>query len=124
MEQHQENSKESVIGGLKRKAVQVTICNRHLACTCLFLDNKSRPLAYEKGFYAINHRAKKLLLETEAVILAHSHSFGSQLTLEDIEFSAELRGRIFDDLDITVLDHLVVGDNGITSFAKLGIFAN
>ncbi|MEE8388225.1 MAG: DNA repair protein RadC [Acidiferrobacterales bacterium] len=97
---------------------------------CLFLDTRHRVLAFEELFrgtldgaavYPREVVKQALAHNAAAVILAHNHPSG---VAEPSRADEALTQRLKDALalvDIRVLDHLVVGDGDITSFAERGL---
>ncbi len=96
----------------------------------LFLDNQNRLIAYEELFFgtidgasvyprevvrrAINHNAASL-------ILAHNHPSG---VAEPSQADQRITGRLqaaLELIDVRVLDHMVVGDTEVVSFAERGL---
>lgn len=102
---------------------------REIFC-CLFLDTRHRVLAFEELFHGTLDGAavyprevvkQALAHNAAAVILAHNHPSG---VAEPSKADEVLTQRLKDALalvDIRVLDHLVVGDGEITSFAERGL---
>lgn len=96
---------------------------------CLFLDNRHHIIAFEKLFFgtvdgaAVYPReiAKKALRHNAAaVILAHNHPSG---VTEPSQADRSITKRIVNALkllDIRVLDHVIVGAEPATSFARRG----
>jgi DNA repair protein RadC len=96
---------------------------------CLFLDARHRVIAYEELFYgtldgtAVHPReiAKRALeLNAGAVLFGHNHPSGMP---EPSEADKTLTNRLKTALallDVRVLDHLVVGVEGVFSFAEHG----
>ncbi len=97
---------------------------------CLFLDNKHRVIKYENLFWGTINAAvvyprevvaKALEYNAGAVILAHNHPSG---VAEPSEADRQITVRLQDALalvDVRVIDHLVIGDGEIVSFAERGI---
>ena len=95
---------------------------------CLFLDSKHRVLEFQEMFRGSVNCAtvhprevvkEALRLNAAAVILAHNHPSGdSNPSSQDIELTGKLKD-ILQVIDVTVLDHLVVGDE-VTSLADSG----
>lgn len=97
---------------------------------CLFLDQRHRPIAFEEAFQGTIDRSvvhprelvrRVLVHNAAAVILAHNHPSGvAEPSAADVELtrtvSAALRL-----IDVRVLDHLIVGDLGVTSLAERGV---
>lgn len=97
---------------------------------CLFLDNKHRIIRFESMFYGTIDAAsvyprevvkKALSLNAAAVILSHNHPSGvAEPSLAD----KQITKRLIDALglvDIRVLDHMIVGDPDVLSFAEQGL---
>jgi DNA repair protein RadC len=96
---------------------------------CLFLDNQHRVIRYEAMFTGtINAAAvypreivkRALVLNAAALILSHNHPSG---VAEPSRADRNITERIQSALalvDIRVLDHLVVGDADVVSFAERG----
>ena len=97
---------------------------------CLFLDNKHRVIRYEELFQgSINAAAvyprevasRALLLNAAAVIFAHNHPSGvADPSESDIQITEQLRLAL-DVIEVRVLDHMVVGDQEVVSFAERGL---
>ncbi|MEW8285192.1 MAG: DNA repair protein RadC [Candidatus Thiodiazotropha endolucinida] len=98
--------------------------------SCLFLDNRHRIIAFEKLFFGTINGAtvhprevvkKALSFNAAAVIFAHNHPSGHA---EPSRADEVITKRLTDALslvDVRVLDHIVVGANGATSFAEQGL---
>ena len=97
---------------------------------CLFLDNKHRIIRFEPMFFGTIDAAsvyprevvkKALSVNAAAVILAHNHPSGvAEPSLAD----KQITRRLIDALllvDIRVLDHMIVGDPEVVSFAEEGL---
>ncbi len=97
---------------------------------CLFLDNQHRLISYEEMFFGTIDGAsvhprevvkKALALNAAAVIFAHNHPSGiAEPSQADRRITERLKSALA-LVDIRVLDHLVVGDTEVTSFAELGL---
>lgn len=97
---------------------------------CLFLDTRHRVLGFDEVFSGTLDGASvhpreivKLALayNAAAVILAHNHPSG---VAEPSQADRRVTRRLTDALalvDIRVLDHLIVGDGAVTSFAEQGL---
>ncbi len=95
----------------------------------LYLDNQHRPICDEILFEGTINAAsvyprevvrRSLELGANAVILAHNHPSG---VAEPSQADRQITHRIADALalvDIRVLDHMVVGDGSVVSFAERG----
>lgn len=95
----------------------------------LFLDNQHRLKAYEELFYGTIDGAsvyprevvkKALALNAAAVILAHNHPSGvAEPSQADRRITERLQ-QALDLVGVRVLDHMVVGDGEVISFAERG----
>ncbi|MDD9816684.1 MAG: DNA repair protein RadC [Gammaproteobacteria bacterium] len=102
----------------------------HEVFACLFLDNQHRIISFDEMFNGTINSAsvhprevvkRALRHNAAAVILAHNHPSGAA---EPSRADELLTQRLQDALklvDVRVLDHLVVGDGEVTSFAELGM---
>lgn len=100
------------------------------AFCCLYLDTRHRVLRFEEIFQGTIDGAavyprevvkKALATNAAAVILVHNHPSG---VAEPSRADEALTNRLQQALalvDIRVLDHLVVGDSDIVSFAERGL---
>jgi len=97
---------------------------------CLFLDIKNQLLAYEELFYGSIHGAnvhprevvkRALQLNASAVIVAHNHPSGATKPSADDKYITEQLVLALALVEIRVLDHMIVGDGGVASFAELGL---
>lgn len=96
----------------------------------LFLDNQNRLIAYEELFFgtidgasvyprevvrrAMNHNAA-------ALIFAHNHPSGvAEPSQADERITKRLQAAL-ELIDVRVLDHMVVGDTEVVSFAERGL---
>lgn len=97
---------------------------------CLFLDNKHRVIRFEPMFYGTIDAAavyprevvkRALSLNAAAVILSHNHPSG---VAEPSVADKQITKRLVEALqlvDIRVLDHMIVGDPDVISFAEQGL---
>ncbi len=97
---------------------------------CMFLDNQHRLITYEELFFGTIDGASvhprevvKRALETNAaaVIFAHNHPSG---VAEPSSADQRITGKLMSALrliDVRVLDHMIVGESGVTSFAERGL---
>ena len=102
---------------------------QHEVFGCLFLDTKNCILAWKEMFRGtIDHNSvhprevvrEALRLNASKVIIAHNHPSGNtDPSLQDIELTCKLK-EILKVIDVTVLDHIVVGDE-ILSFTEKGL---
>jgi len=102
----------------------------HEIFAILFLDNQHRLIAYDELFYGTIDGAsvyprevvkKALARNSSAVILAHNHPSG---LAEPSQADQRITRRLQDALslvDIRVIDHMVVGDKEVVSFAERGL---
>lgn len=97
---------------------------------CLFLDNQHRVISFEELFHGSIDNAevhprevvkRALAHNAAAVIFAHNHPSGvSQPSEMDKTLTKELI-KAMDLIQVRVLDHFVIGDQDISSFAELGL---
>jgi DNA repair protein RadC len=97
---------------------------------CVFLDNQHRVITYEELFFGTIDSAsvhprevvkRALTHNAAAVILAHNHPSGvSEPSQSDQRITDRLKAALA-LIDTRVLDHMVVGDGEVTSFAELGL---
>jgi len=101
----------------------------HEVFACLYLDNRHRVIRFEELFRGTIDGASvhprevvkaALRHNAAAVILAHNHPSGvAEPSAADRHITERLKSTL-QLVDIRVLDHLVVGDTGCTSFAERG----
>ena len=101
----------------------------HEVFSCLYLDNRNRVIAFEDLFRGTIDGASvhprevvraALKHNAAALIFAHNHPSG---VAEPSDADRRLTRRLADALalvDIRVLDHFVVGDGEVVSFAERG----
>jgi DNA repair protein RadC len=97
---------------------------------CLYLDNQHRLIAYEELFYGTIDGAHvhprevvkaSLRHNAAAVIFAHNHPSGvAEPSQADQRITVRLRSAL-ELVDIRVLDHMIVGDGEVLSFAEKGL---
>ncbi len=97
---------------------------------CLFLDNQHRLLDYREVFHGTidgcsvyPREVVKLALQRNAaaVILAHNHPSGvAEPSQADMRITERLTAAL-ELIDVRVLDHLIVGNACIVSFAEQGL---
>ena len=97
---------------------------------CLYLDNQHRVLKFEELFRGTIDGASvyprevvKNTLDNQAaaVIFAHNHPSG---IAEPSQADKQITSRLIDALaliDVRVLDHIIVGNGELTSFAERGL---
>ncbi|HEY7885954.1 MAG TPA: DNA repair protein RadC [Cellvibrionaceae bacterium] len=104
-------------------------CQREVFAV-LFLDNQHRLLHYEELFYGTLDGAsvyprevvkQTLAHNAAAVIFAHNHPSGvAEPSQADRQITERLR-QALDLVGVRVLDHMVVGDSEVVSFAERGL---
>ncbi len=97
---------------------------------CLFLDTRHRMLGFEEIFwgtidcsnvYPREVVKRALHYNAAAVILAHNHPSGvTEPSLADQSVTKQLI-KALQLVDIRVLDHMIIGEGKVTSFAELGL---
>lgn len=97
---------------------------------CLYLDNRHRVIAFEELFNGTIDGASvhpreviRKILEhnAAAVIFAHNHPSGvAEPSAADRSLTDRLTN-ILQLIDVRVLDHCIIGDGHITSFAERGL---
>lgn len=102
----------------------------HEVFACIFLDNRHRVIEYEEMFSgtidgaSIHPREvvkRALHHNAAALIFAHNHPSG---VAEPSQSDLAITRRLLDALalvDIRVLDHFIVGDREVLSFAERGL---
>jgi len=96
----------------------------------IFLDNRHRVLGFEELFFGTINGAsvhprvvvqRCMSINAAAVIFAHNHPSGvSEPSHADKAITNRLKDAL-EILDVRVLDHIVVGAEGTTSFAETGL---
>ncbi|MEH6446294.1 MAG: DNA repair protein RadC [Oceanospirillaceae bacterium] len=102
---------------------------REVFC-CLFLDNKHCVLGFDTLFKGSINSASvhprevvkaALLYNAAAVILAHNHPSGvAEPSVADQQITAQLV-KALALIDITVIDHIIIGSTAPVSFAERGL---
>ena len=102
----------------------------HEVFAVLYLDNRHRVLAFEELFRGtLNGTAvyprevvkRSLALNCAALILTHNHPSGNpEPSTADEVLTARLKEAL-SLVDVRVLDHLVIGCEGVVSFADRGL---
>ena len=97
---------------------------------CIFLDNHFRMLSFEELFHGTIHSAsvhpreivKRGLAHNAAkIILAHNHPSGRATPSMADKDITRLIKQALDLVDIQVVDHIIIGNPEIFSFAEQGI---
>jgi DNA repair protein RadC len=98
--------------------------------SCLYLDNRHRVIQFEELFRGTINGAsvhprevvkKALGHNAAAVIFAHNHPSGvAEPSVADQQITRQLVDALA-LVDVRVLDHVVVGDNTMVSFAERGL---
>jgi len=103
---------------------------QHEVFACLFLDNRLRLLTFEEISHGTINRAdvypriviiRALKCNAAAVIFAHNHPSG---VAEPSAIDQEMTNALVDALnlvDIRVIDHYVIGEGAVSSFAEKGL---
>ncbi len=102
---------------------------QHEVFACLFLDAKHKIINYEELFSGTidssNIHPREVLKKTlshnaAAVIFAHNHPSGNATPSDaDRDVTQQLK-KALEMIDVKVLDHIIVGDGNVTSFAEHG----
>lgn len=101
----------------------------HEVFACLFLDNRHRVLAFEELFrgtidgaavYPREVVKQALRHNAAAVIFAHNHPSGVAEPSQADRHITEQLVKALGLMEIRVLDHLVIGDDGWVSLAQRG----
>lgn len=97
--------------------------------SALFLDNQHRLICYEELFQGTINCAhihprevitQAMDCNAAAIILAHNHPSGhANASYADRRVTEDIK-QLLDILEIKLLDHMVIGDGCITSFAEMG----
>lgn len=102
----------------------------HEVFAVMFLDAQHRLIALEEMFrgsltqtsvYPREVVKRSLELDAAAVILAHNHPSGVAEPSRADEFLTQSLIAALRLVDVRVLDHMVVGGNGVVSFAERGL---
>jgi len=96
----------------------------------LFLDNRHRVLSFEELFFGTINGAsvhprvvvqRCMAINAAAVIFAHNHPSGvAEPSHADKSMTIRLKEAL-ELVDVRVLDHIVVGSEGTTSFSEKGL---
>ena len=102
----------------------------HEVFACLFLDNRHRVICFEELFTGTIDGAsvhprevvrRALYHNAAALIFAHNHPSGvAEPSHSDRQITLRLKDAL-GLIDVRVLDHIVVGDADIVSFAERGL---
>jgi DNA repair protein RadC len=102
----------------------------HEVFACLFLDNRHRVIEYRELFRGTIDGAsvhprevvrEAMRWNAAAVIFAHNHPSGvAEPSQADVRITERLRDALA-LVDVRVLDHIVIGEGGGTSFAERGL---
>jgi DNA repair protein RadC len=97
---------------------------------CMYLDNQHRLISYEELFFGTIDGAsvhprevvKRVLKHNAAaVIFAHNHPSGvAEPSQADRRITDRLKSALL-LVDVRVLDHMIVGDQEVLSFAERGL---
>ncbi|ABR91551.1 DNA repair protein RadC [Janthinobacterium sp. Marseille] len=96
----------------------------------VFMDTQHRVLAYEPLFFGTIHQTsvypraivqRAMSLNAASMILAHNHPSGSTHPSEaDKQLTNRLKS-LLESIDVRVLDHFIIGEEGTFSFAEHGL---
>jgi DNA repair protein RadC len=130
---HEILKKSDVVVNSEHTKLYLTSRLRHYqreVFACLFLDTRHRIIEYEEIFYGTIDCAnvhprevvkRALQLNAAAVILAHNHPSGVvEASLADREITQRLI-KALGLIDVRVLDHMIVGEGSVLSFAESGL---
>ena len=116
---------------LVKQHVQMQLAGlQHEVFVVMFLDAQHRLLAMEEMFRgSLSHTSvyprevvrRAMALNAGAVILAHNHPSGVAEPSRADEFLTQSLKNALGLVDVTVLDHLVVGHGVVVSFAERGL---
>ncbi|MES2997843.1 MAG: DNA repair protein RadC [Pseudomonadota bacterium] len=98
--------------------------------SCLFLDNRHRFISFKELFHGSINEARiyprelvRQVYQTNAaaVILAHNHPSGvAEPSEADKRITQEIKS-ILSTIDVRLLDHIIIGEGQMTSFASQGL---
>lgn len=96
----------------------------------VFMDTQSRVIAYEPLFFGTIHQTsvyprvivqRAMSLNAASMILAHNHPSGSTKPSDaDKQLTNRLKS-LLESIDVRVLDHFIIGEDGTFSFAEHGL---
>ena len=98
--------------------------------SCVYLDNQHRILDYKELFYGTIDGAsvyprevvkQTLAFNAAAVIFAHNHPSGVAEPSQSDQQITERLVKALNLVDVRVLDHMIVGDGEVVSFAERGL---
>ena len=102
----------------------------HEVFACLFLDNRHQIISFDEMFsgtidgasvYPREVVKQALARNAAAVIFAHNHPSGvAEPSLADKNITQRLQEAL-KLVDVRVLDHFIIGDNTVVSFAEQGL---
>lgn len=102
----------------------------HEVFACLFLDNRHRVICFEELFFGTIDGAsvhprqvvkRALYHNAAALILAHNHPSGiAEPSQADEQITLRLKEALA-LVDVRVLDHFIIGDGQVISFAERGL---
>lgn len=103
---------------------------QHEVFACLFLDIRHRVIVYEELFHGTINSShihpreiiKRVLYHNAAaVIFAHNHPSGiTEPSQADIQMTQQLKN-LLTVIDVRVLDHVIIGEGSVFSFANRGL---
>jgi DNA repair protein RadC len=122
----------SVLTNSEETRNYLTFCLRGRAqevFACLFLDTQCRVICYEEMFHGTVNEAqiyprevvkRSLQLNASAVIFAHNHPSGDPTPSVADKLITERLKFALATIDVRILDHLVIGEGRVSSFAEYG----
>jgi DNA repair protein RadC len=102
----------------------------HEVFACLFLDNAHRVICFDELFHGtincttVHPREvvrRALSYNAIAVILAHNHPAGTTEPSAADKYLTQQLKQALSLVDIRVLDHMIIGDGQVMSFAERGL---
>lgn len=108
-----------LIGGLEHEVFHVLFMNNNhsvLASETMFTGTINESAVYVREIVkrALKHNAASL-------ILAHNHPSGiSSPSKSDIQITKRVKDAM-ELINVSVIDHIIVGDDNVSSFAQLGL---
>lgn len=117
--------------GLTRRYLKCKLGHyRREVFACMFLDNQHRLISYEELFFGTIDGASvhprevvKRVLDNNAaaVIFAHNHPSGiAEPSQADQRITDRLKSALL-LIDVRVLDHMIIGEGDVLSFAERGL---
>ena len=105
---------------------------RHEIFACLFLDTRFQAICFEELFHGTINSVtvhprlilkRSLYHEAAAVILAHNHPSGNATPSNLDERLTQKIKTALEFIDVRVLDHIIIGEGDVISFAEHGLLS-